>query len=162
MKKFIYILFCFCLLSMTNTDKVESKSNKILAKTFKEIVIEKNALSIPIKNKDEKWHEVSNKATNERLGFVETTSAVGRFDKFDFMVLFNPDKSINKVNVLIYREDHGGEIASPRWLRQFEGKTIKDVSNISRDINGISGATMSCNAITKGIKQSLITIQKVK
>ena len=54
MKKFIYILFCFCLLSMTNTDKVESKSNKILAKTFKEIVIEKNALSIPIKNKDEK------------------------------------------------------------------------------------------------------------
>ena len=77
MKKFIYILFCFCLLSMTNTDKVESKSNKILAKTFKEIVIEKNALSIPIKNKDEK----ASIAHGEYLGLV-IKAAFGKIDLF--------------------------------------------------------------------------------
>lgn len=161
MKKITYVLFCFCLLSLTNADKIESKSNKILAKTFKNISLEKNSLSISSGNKDEKWHKVSNKVSKEKLGFIETTSAIGRFDKFDFMVLFNQDKSINKVRVLIYREDHGGEIASPRWLKQFEGKTINDLNSIKREISGISGATMSCNAITEGIKQSIITIQKV-
>ena len=77
------------------------------------------------------------------------------------MVLFHPDKSINKVRVLIYREQHGGEIASKRWLKQFEGKTIKNSKTLSKEVDGISGATLSCNAITKEIKNTLIKIQKV-
>ncbi len=162
MKKVAYFLLFFLLVSLTKVDRVEKKCNKILAKTFKEVSLKKSKLTISSKNKDEKWHEVSDKISKKKLGYLETTSAIGRFDKFDFMVLFNPDKSIKKVRVLIYREDHGGEIGNKRWLRQFEGKTLKDAKTLSRQINGISGATMSCNAITSEIKKSLITIQKVK
>jgi len=30
------------------------------------------------------------------------------------------------VKVLVYREDHGGEVASKRWLKQFSGKSKTD------------------------------------
>ena len=162
MKKIIYFILFILLVSFTIVDKVEKKCNKILAKTFKEIMLMKTRLDVSSKNEDEKWHKISDKALNRKLGYLETTSAIGRFDKFDFMVLFNPDKSIKKVRVLIYREDHGGEIGNKRWLKQFEGKSLKDVKTLNSQINGISGATMSCNSITNEIKKSLITIQKVK
>lgn len=162
MNKLYAVFLALLLVSLTTIDRVEKKSNKILAKTFKEVSLKKSKLAVSAKNKDEKWYKISNKSSNKTLGFVETTNALGRFDKFDFMVLFNPNKSIKKVRVLIYREDHGGEIASKRWLRQFEGKSFEDLKSLQSEINGISGATMSCNSITNEIKKSLITIQKVK
>jgi len=144
------------------TDRVEKKTDKILLKTFKEIDFTKQAVSFSSKNKDEKWYKIVEKSTNKILGFAETTSAIGRFDKFDFLVLYNSDKTINKVRVLIYREDHGGEIGSKRWLKQFEGKSIDHLNTLNKDVDGISGATLSCNAITKEIKNSIIRVQKIE
>ena len=149
-------------MSFVKSDRVEKKSNAVLKKTFKEVVIDKSPLKVASTNKDEKWYSISDKTSKQSKGYMLTTSAIGRFDKFDFMVLFNPNKSINKVRVLIYREQHGGEIASKRWLKQFEGKTIKNTKTLNKEVDGISGATLSCNAITKEIKNSLIKIQKVK
>ena len=40
----------------------------------------------------------------------------------DFVVIYSTEFQILKSNVVIYREDYGGEIGSPRWLSQFEGK----------------------------------------
>lgn len=161
MKKIIYITFCFLLFSFVKTDRVEKKTDKVLLKTFKEIEFVKQPLSVNSKNKDEKWYKIIEKSTKKTLGFAETSSTVGRFDKFDFMVLYNPDKTINKVRVLIYREDHGGEIGSRRWLKQFAGKSVNNANNLYQDVDGISGATLSCNAITKEIKHSLIKVQKI-
>ena len=148
-------------MSFVKSDRVEKKSNAVLKKTFKEVVIDKSPLKVASTNKDEKWYSISDKTSKQSKGYMLTTSAIRRFDKFDFMVLFNPNKSINKVRVLIYREQHGGEIASKRWLKQFEGKTIKNTKTLNKEVDGISGATLSCNAITKEIKNSLIKIQKV-
>lgn len=161
MKKIIYITFCLLLMSFIKSDRIDKKTNKILFKTFEEIEFIKTPLLVQSTNKDEKWYKIIEKSTNETLGFAETTTAFGKFDKFDFLVLYNPNKTIKKVRVLIYREDHGGEIGNKRWLRQFEGKSIKNVKSLYRDIDGISGATLSCNAITKEIKNSIIKVQKI-
>ena len=141
MKKLIYITFCFLLFSFIKADRIEKKANKILLNTFKEIDFEKSLIPIVSKNKDEKWYKVIDKTSKNPLGILETTSTKGKFDKFDFMVLYNMDKTINKVRVLIYREDHGGEIGSKRWLRQFEGKSIKNSKSLSteRDCGCTSG-----------------------
>jgi Na+-translocating ferredoxin:NAD+ oxidoreductase RnfG subunit len=161
MKKLIYITFCFLLFSFIKADRIEKKTNKILLNTFKEIDFEKSLIPIVSKNKDEKWYKVIDKTSKNPLGILETTSTKGKFDKFDFMVLYNMDKTINKVRVLIYREDHGGEIGSKRWLRQFEGKSIKNSKSLYQEVDGISGATLSSNAITNEIKSSLIKVQKI-
>lgn len=161
MKKISSLIFCFLILSFVKTDRVEKKTNSILLKTFKEIEFDKIAVPVSSNNKDEKWYKIIDKTSAQTIGIVETTSTKGKFDKFDFMVLYNPDKTINKVRVLIYREDHGGEIGSKRWLKQFVGKSIKNSNTLNREVDGISGATISCNAITQEIKNSLIKVQKI-
>ena len=118
-------------------------------------------MAVNQKSENESWFGITEKSSKKNLGIVSVNSAIGRFDKFDFMVVFNPNKSIKTVKVLIYREDHGGEIGSKRWLKQFEGKTPKDANNLTQDIDGISGASMSCDAITKEIQKSLITIRNI-
>ena len=161
MKQFIYITSCFLLMSFIKNDRVEKKTNTFLLKTFKEINFEKVIIPVATKNQDEKWYKIIEKTSEKTLGYAVTTSAIGRFDKFDFLVLYNPNKTINKVRVLIYREDHGGEIGSKRWLKQFEGKSIDHLNTLFNDVDGISGATLSCNAITNEIKNSIIRVQKI-
>jgi len=55
--------------------------------------------------------------------------------------------------VLSYRESHGHEIRLPAWRRQFVGKTSASPMRVGEDIANISGATLSCNHVTEGIRR---------
>ena len=89
---------------------------------------------------------------NQRVGFAVLAKARSKFENFEFMVYYDQNKTIKAVRVMLYREDYGGEIASKRWLKQFDGKTAQSPIEIDNDIQGISGATISYRAITTGIK----------
>ena len=67
------------------------------------------------------------------------------------MVILNKDLSIKKVDILVYGS-YGGEICSKVFLKQFHGKTSQSKIKIGDDIQGISGATISCRAAVNGIK----------
>ena len=86
------------------------------------------------------------------LGYVVLAKARSKFENFEYVVYYDQNKTIKAVRILLYREDYGGEIASKRWLRQFDGKTSQSPITIDNDIQGISGATISYLAITKGVK----------
>ncbi len=160
--KNITLLVAFlALFSFTHDARLEKKIQKVLVKNFENKVFIKHELRVDQKAENENWFGITEKASKKNLGLISVNSAIGRFDKFDFMIVFNPNKSIKTVRVLIYREDHGGEIGSKRWLKQFEGKSPKDAENLAQSIDGISGATMSCDAITKEIQKSLITIRNI-
>ena len=161
MKNWLLLLLSFSLFSFIQSDKVIAKSDKQLAKIFSEVTFAKKEVKLSTEKKDEFWYLINEKETNKTLGFMQTTRGFGKFAHFDFMIIFNPNKSIRKVKVLIYREDHGAEIGSKRWLKQFEGKTAKDAPNREKQVDGISGATLSCNSITKEIKNALVTIQRI-
>ena len=68
------------------------------------------------------------------------------------MVVLNKDLSIKKVNILVYREDYGGEICSPTFLKQFNGKNYQSKLKLGDDVQGISGATISCRQSISGVK----------
>ncbi len=59
------------------------------------------------------------------------------------------------MDVLVYREPYGGEVAYEAWRRQFRGKSAADSLRVGREIRVISGATISVNAITLGVKRAL-------
>ncbi len=82
------------------------------------------------------------------LGKANSKSA-----QFDYVVFFNPELKIIYSQVLIYREDYGGEIGSNRWLKQFNGKYNGQAMVFQKDIQNISGATISSRNITQGIQQ---------
>jgi hypothetical protein len=59
------------------------------------------------------------------------------------------------VDILVYREPYGGEVAYEPWRRQFRRKGPESSLRVGRDIQGISGATISVNAVTAGIRRAV-------
>ena len=84
--------------------------------------------------------------------------AFGKADYFDFIIIFDKDLIVAKVKVLVYRENHGGEVGSKRWLKQFKGKNKNSTLKYQKNIAAISGATLSARSMTYEINKVLKTI----
>jgi hypothetical protein len=72
------------------------------------------------------------------------------YETFFYAIIFNPDLTIKSVKVLQYESEFGYEICGSRWLRQFVGATGCDLQ-FGKEIDGISGATVSAQSITYDI-----------
>jgi hypothetical protein len=56
---------------------------------------------------------------------------------------------IESLRVLTYRENRGGEVATPAFTDQFYGVALDANGALGATIDGISGATLSVQALTK-------------
>ncbi len=72
---------------------------------------------------------------------------------FDYFIFFDSAKTVKLVEVYNYAATHGYEITAKGWLKQFIGLTEKDTLEVNKDIDGISGATVSVFAITGDVQQ---------
>ncbi len=102
------------------------------------------------------------KCSDKLMGYACFASSKGKNDYFDYMVLLNESMEIKKVVVLIYRSSYGGEIMAKSWLKQFIGKVRGEEMEFERDIDGISGATISGPSMTKGIKTVSLMMNELK
>jgi hypothetical protein len=59
------------------------------------------------------------------------------------------------MQVLIYRESHGWEVRYPFFTDQFTGLQLEENNRLNKKIDGISGATLSVNALTRLSKLAL-------
>lgn len=66
---------------------------------------------------------------------------------YDIAVFTDRDMHIQKVKVLDYFSDYGYEIASKRYLKKFQEKNVCEFSKDAPQVDGISGATISYNAL---------------
>lgn len=87
------------------------------------------------------------------VGFVVVDNVIGKFELITYAVAIGADGAIRQVEILAYRESHGGEIRLPAWRRQFAGKTAAAALRIGDDIANISGATLSCSHVTDGVRR---------
>jgi len=94
-------------------------------------------------------------ADGRLLGFFVIDYVIGKHLLIDYSVALEPDGRVKGVEVLEYRESYGSEITSRSWLRQFVGKTGRDQITIDKDIRNISGATLSSQHVTEGVKRIL-------
>ncbi len=85
------------------------------------------------------------------FGFLYLGQAPSKKKIFDYIVMFQPDLTVKKSKVLIYRENYGREIGSQRWLKQFIGLSPEDTIVYGKDIDAISGATISASSMTKAV-----------
>jgi len=56
---------------------------------------------------------------------------------------------IQSLRVLTYRENRGGEVATPAFTDQFLGTALEENGSLNTTIDGISGATLSVQALTR-------------
>ena len=90
-------------------------------------------------------------------GYFFTDSVVGKHDLINYAVALAADGSVRQVEVLEYREAYGGQVRGGRWLAQFKGRHHGDPVRAGSDIQNISGATLSSQHLTDGIRRLLAT-----
>jgi len=97
------------------------------------------------------------KAWKADSGYFFVDAVIGKHDLITYAVALSAQGAVREVEILEYREAYGGEVRSARWRGQFVGRHYGDPVQIGRDIQNVSGATLSCQHVTDGIRRLLAT-----
>ena len=95
------------------------------------------------------------------IGYGVVLNVTGKEQPITFMVAVSPAGTIVGIEVLIYRESQGSDIRAARFMRQFTGKTLSAPLKLNRDIDSISGATLSSRSTTHAAKKALALVDVV-
>jgi Na+-translocating ferredoxin:NAD+ oxidoreductase RnfG subunit len=87
------------------------------------------------------------------VGYVFVDEVVGREDFITYAVGIDAQGRLRPVEILEYRESHGGEIRNQRWLAQFNGRSGVGELRFRTDIKNIAGATLSSEHVTAGVRR---------
>ena len=86
---------------------------------------------------------------------------IGKEKPITIGVVINKGKLVN-IKVLAFRESRGDEIRHDFFTKQFLQASINKDLQLDRNIDGISGATLSVRAITKIARIALYLDQQIK
>jgi len=95
------------------------------------------------------------------LGYAVIVEEIGKHRPITFVVGVGNDRKIKDAALMVYREAYGGEVRDRRFLQQYKGKELKDPLLPYRDIQNISGATLSVEAIGRGSKKALAVVDLI-
>lgn len=95
----------------------------------------------------------------ELLGWFMVDDVIGKHDFITYGTAISVDGKVLGIEILSYRETHGGQVRQPQWRNHFVGKTLQDKFKLGQDIPNISGATLSCRNVTDGVKRMLAIYQ---
>lgn len=88
----------------------------------------------------------------EVVGYAVMDSHVVRTLPEAFMAVLRPDGTIERVVMLAFYEP--AEYAPKEsWLAQFQGRKPDGGFRLGRDVHGITGATLTANAIAGGLRK---------
>ena len=88
----------------------------------------------------------------ELVGYVFVDEVIGREDFITYAAGIDAAGHLSALEVLAYRESHGGEIRSDACRRQFAGRQSLGELRVQTDIKNIAGATLSCEHVTEGVR----------
>jgi len=97
--------------------------------------------------------------SNSLVGVAILDNVLGKSLPITYLTCFNMDGQLINAHIVKYREDYGYEVGNKRWLNQFIGLDVNSDFIIGKNIDGISGATISVNSVTRGINRSAIIVE---
>lgn len=80
---------------------------------------------------------------------------------FDYYILFDKKLKVKSIKVYNYEATHGYEISVKGWLKQFIGYDGTSRLSVGKEVDAISGATISVNSITADIKDKTFIVNSV-
>jgi hypothetical protein len=86
------------------------------------------------------------------LGHVFVDEVIGRQNLITYALGIDPDGALRNLEIMSYRESHGAEVRNPAWRAQFDRQKNLDQVRFRTDIKNISGATLSSEHITEGVR----------
>lgn len=94
------------------------------------------------------------------MGLFFIDEVIGKHEYITYAVALSPSGESLGVEIMSYRETHGGEVKTPSWRKKLVGKKITDPFKLDVDVPNISGATLSCRNVLDGVKR-LMVLQQV-
>ncbi|MDO8684389.1 MAG: FMN-binding protein [Armatimonadota bacterium] len=141
------------------------KAIKLALPISKEIVEEKLTLNkeqqervrkkIGRKLKQEEYIFIVGKTDGKVDGYAIICNEIGKEMPITFIVGIKPDGKVRDVAIMVFRESRGSEVKDKRFLTQYRNKKSSDQIAINKDIRHVTGATLSCIAVSNGVKKAL-------
>jgi len=87
------------------------------------------------------------------LGYWVESEIVSRSGPFRIHILLDEHFVVRRAAVISYPWPRGREIGRRSFVSQFEGKGPKDAIELDNDIDAVTGATISCDAMTRAVRE---------
>lgn len=161
-------------MNLVYADGIKSDVEQILSSNFEQADFEMHKIQLSksnIKKIEGKVHQkfFDNYVYVWKIIKGESVVAVAILDNvygkalpITFLTAFSKSGQILFTEIIKYREQYGGSVKSKKWLKQFESKNSHSDFDVGKDIQGISGATISVNSVTKGIQKSAMLFEVIK
>lgn len=99
--------------------------------------------------------QFANKA-GKKTGVAVVEVQPGKWGPVKYIVAMDLTGKVTGVAVMSYVEQRGKPIATKRFLSQFNGKTAKSPITVGKDIDAVSGATISSRASAFAVKKVVV------
>ena len=163
MKKYLYLLIFLIIINSNNGFfKLELAEENFLKKiesssplTKKRLILKKEQLAkiqIPMGHKYKKRIFKYWTSDSQTIWIL---NSIGKYKPITAAFIVQSCK-IKSAHVLIYREQHGYEIKYSAFLSQFSQIGINNDSKLNKNIDNISGATLSVNSMDRMARTALI------
>lgn len=93
--------------------------------------------------------------TKSVIGVIFLVDVLGQSLPITFAVGVTMDGALKDIEVMVYREPRGEEIQEGRFRKQFVGKRLTDYIVLGKDIDAISGASISSRSATYAARKAL-------
>lgn len=97
---------------------------------------------------------VGRDGAGEVTGYAVLDSQLGQHEPIDFAVLLTPAGEVDRIEILVYREAYGEGVRSATFRGQFRGLTVASPMRPGKDIQIVSGATISTRAVSTGVRRA--------
>ena len=101
-------------------------------------------------------------AEDKIIGWAVKLDEMGKVKPITFLVGIDAQGQVVGVHVLEYRDIFGSEIRRRSFLRQFQGKSLKDKISIGKDIDAVTSATISSEAAASAVRKVLNIVEEIK
>ncbi|MEZ4288527.1 MAG: FMN-binding protein [Polyangiales bacterium] len=98
---------------------------------------------------------------DQAVGYAVFDSEIGQHEAIDFATFFDSAGKVTRFEVVAYREPYGDEIRGTRFRKQFVGRNAKSGFDFKRDVDAVSGATLSARAATKAVQRAAMLVEQL-
>ncbi len=89
------------------------------------------------------------------LGYCVESKVVSRSGPFKIRTLLDPQLYVKQSTVISYPWDRGRDVCKRAFTSQFDRKGPSDHIQIGKDIDAMTGATISCHVMTDSVRDTI-------
>lgn len=94
-------------------------------------------------------------------GYAIVDDQLGEHQPITFATKLSQRAVVERVEILAYREPRGDEVRDARFRGQFVGKTSHDQLRLNRDIDAVTGATISSAATALAVRRAAVLVEEL-